>query len=72
VFEVTLVNDGTIGHSIDFHAAMLAPVRADEDRRAGQVTDLPVHRHAQRHLDVSLQLDAYVGPHRQWDVRRGD
>jgi nitrite reductase (NO-forming) len=25
VFEVTLVNDGTIGHSIDFHAAMLAP-----------------------------------------------
>jgi len=25
VFEVTLVNDGTIGHSIDFHAGMLAP-----------------------------------------------
>lgn len=25
VFEVTLVNDGTIGHSIDFHAGELAP-----------------------------------------------
>lgn len=26
-FEVTLVNDGTIGHSIDFHAGALAPDR---------------------------------------------
>ena len=26
-FEITLVNDGTIGHSIDFHAGMLAPDR---------------------------------------------
>lgn len=25
VFEVTLVNDGTMGHSIDFHAGALAP-----------------------------------------------
>jgi len=25
VFEVTLVNDGTIGHSIDLHAGALAP-----------------------------------------------
>jgi nitrite reductase (NO-forming) len=25
VFEVTLVNDGTIGHSVDFHAGALAP-----------------------------------------------
>ena len=25
VFEVTLVNDGTIGHSVDFHAGELAP-----------------------------------------------
>lgn len=24
-FEITLVNDGTLGHSIDFHAGMLAP-----------------------------------------------
>lgn len=24
-FEITLVNDGSIGHSIDFHAGMLAP-----------------------------------------------
>lgn len=27
VFEITLVNDGTIGHSIDFHAGALAPER---------------------------------------------
>ncbi len=27
VFEVTLINDGTIGHSIDFHAGALAPDR---------------------------------------------
>ncbi|KAE8765103.1 multicopper oxidase domain-containing protein [Georgenia thermotolerans] len=27
VFDVTLVNDGTIGHSIDFHAGALAPDR---------------------------------------------
>lgn len=25
VFEITLINDGTIGHSIDFHAGALAP-----------------------------------------------
>ena len=25
VFEVTLVNDGTLGHSVDFHAGALAP-----------------------------------------------
>ena len=27
VFEITLVNDGTIGHSLDFHAGALAPDR---------------------------------------------
>lgn len=27
VFEITLVNDGTVGHSIDFHAGALAPDR---------------------------------------------
>jgi len=27
VFEITLVNDGSIGHSIDFHAGALAPDR---------------------------------------------
>ncbi|MFP5334181.1 MAG: multicopper oxidase domain-containing protein [Actinomycetes bacterium] len=27
VFEITLVNDGTIGHSIDFHSGALAPDR---------------------------------------------
>ncbi|MDO5739021.1 MAG: multicopper oxidase domain-containing protein [Ornithinimicrobium sp.] len=27
IFEITLVNDGTMGHSIDFHAGALAPDR---------------------------------------------
>ncbi|WP_353988544.1 multicopper oxidase domain-containing protein [Ruicaihuangia caeni] len=27
-FEITLINDGTIGHSVDFHAGQLAPNRA--------------------------------------------
>lgn len=26
-FEITLVNDGSMGHSIDFHAGALAPDR---------------------------------------------
>ncbi|MCP6135138.1 multicopper oxidase domain-containing protein, partial [Klebsiella pneumoniae] len=25
VFEITLVNDGSMGHSVDFHAGALAP-----------------------------------------------
>lgn len=33
IFEITLVNDGTIGHSIDFHAGALAP---DEPMRTIQ------------------------------------
>ncbi|WP_342372166.1 multicopper oxidase domain-containing protein [Propioniciclava soli] len=41
VFEVTLVNDGTIGHSIDFHAGALAP---DEPMRTIGVGETLVYR----------------------------
>ncbi|MGV0718263.1 multicopper oxidase domain-containing protein [Mycolicibacterium sp. XJ662] len=41
VFEVTLVNDGTIGHSIDFHAGALAP---DEPMRTIQPGEQLVYR----------------------------
>lgn len=41
VFEVTLVNDGTIGHSIDFHAGALAP---DEPMRTIGVGESLVYR----------------------------
>ena len=36
VFEVTLVNDGSIGHSIDFHAGSLAPDRPMRTIEPGQ------------------------------------
>jgi nitrite reductase (NO-forming) len=36
VFEVTLVNDGTIGHSVDFHAGTLAPDRPMRTIRPGK------------------------------------
>ncbi|MFG3494848.1 multicopper oxidase domain-containing protein [Streptomyces sp. NPDC047928] len=35
-FEITLVNDGTIGHSIDFHAGALAPDRPMRTIQPGQ------------------------------------
>ncbi|MDN4522748.1 multicopper oxidase domain-containing protein [Mycolicibacterium austroafricanum] len=41
VFEITLVNDGTIGHSIDFHAGALAP---DEPMRTIQPGERLVYR----------------------------
>ncbi len=36
VFEITLVNDGTIGHSVDFHAGALAPDRPMRTLAPGQ------------------------------------
>ncbi len=35
-FEITLVNDGTIGHSVDFHAGALAPDRPMRTIAPGQ------------------------------------
>ena len=69
-FEITLVNDATIGHSIDFHAGALAPDGADADDRARGVAGLQVHRDPRRRLDVPLLDHADVRPHRQRPVRR--
>ncbi|MFD6857943.1 multicopper oxidase domain-containing protein [Rhodococcus sp. NPDC060090] len=41
IFEVTLVNDGTIGHSIDFHAGSLSP---DEPMRTIEPGESLVYR----------------------------
>ncbi|MCE3552005.1 multicopper oxidase domain-containing protein [Pseudonocardia sp. RS11V-5] len=41
VFEITLVNDGSIGHSVDFHAGSLAP---DEPMRTLQPGQSLVYR----------------------------
>ncbi|MDT3726141.1 multicopper oxidase domain-containing protein [Streptomyces sp. DSM 41972] len=35
-FEITLVNDGTIGHSVDFHAGVLAPDRPTRTIQPGE------------------------------------
>ena len=69
-FEITLINDGTIDHGIDFHAGALAPDEpcAHRPRRALR---LPVHRHEGRDLDVPLLDHADAAPHRQRHVRRG-
>ena len=37
VFNVTLINDATMGHSIDFHASQVAPNVDDAHHRAGPV-----------------------------------
>ena len=26
IFEITLINNGTMGHSLDFHAGMVSPI----------------------------------------------
>jgi nitrite reductase (NO-forming) len=36
VFEITLVNDGSIGHSVDFHAGALAPDRPMRTLQPGE------------------------------------
>lgn len=51
VFEVTLVNDGTIGHSVDFHAGALAP---DEPMRTIQPGEHLVYRFTARRAGVWL------------------
>ena len=40
--EMTLTNGGAIPHSIDFHAARIAPNVAFRDVAAGRVVHLPV------------------------------
>jgi nitrite reductase (NO-forming) len=49
VFEITLVNDGTIGHSIDFHAGALAP---DVPMRTIQPGERLVYRFTARRAGV--------------------
>ena len=46
--EMTLTNDGAIPHSIDFHAARIAPNIAFRDVDAGQVLHVPASRPATR------------------------
>jgi len=51
VFEVTLINDGTIGHSIDFHAGMMAP---DEPMRTVEPGRSRIFRFTATHSGIWL------------------
>ena len=68
-FVVTLVNHGSMGHSVDFHAGSGRPTRscAPSPRR---VAHLPVHRRPGRGVDVPLLDDADERAHRGRDARR--
>ena len=68
--EMTLKNGGAIPHSIDFHAARIAPDIAFKDVDAGRVVHLPLQGERPRRLHVPLRHEAGAGAHRQRDVRR--
>ena len=70
VFDITLVNDGSIGHSIDFHAGALAPDRPMRTIAARRIPAVPVHGDAIRHLAVPLLDHADGVARRQRHVRR--
>ena len=70
VFEVTLVNDATIGHSIDFHAGSLAPDQPMRTIAPGQSLVYRFTADRAGDLDVPLRDHADVGPHRRWPARR--
>ena len=68
--EMTLTNGGSIPHSIDFHAARIAPDRRLPRRAAGRVLHLPLHGRRSRRLHVPLRHEAGARAHRQRHVRR--
>jgi uncharacterized cupredoxin-like copper-binding protein len=70
VFTVTLVNDGKLGHSIDFHASPRGMERRDAHDAARRVARLPVQGRVRRVLHVPLRHRTGAAPHRQRHVRR--
>ena len=68
--EMTLTNGGSIPHSIDFHAARIAPNVAFRGRGTRRLDQVPIHRVRSRHLHVPLWHQAGARPHRQRNVRR--
>ena len=67
--EVTLTNGGPMPHSIDFHAARIAPNMAFRDVNPGE-SSLPLQGRRPGRLHVPLRHDAGARPHRQRHVRR--
>ena len=68
--EMTLTNGGAIPHSIDFHAARIAPNMAFRDVAPGRVVHLPFQGERSGRLHVPLWHEAGARAHRERDVRR--
>ena len=60
VFNVTLVNDGTVGHSHRLPRVAGGAQRRDAHAPARRVARLPVQRRLRRHLDVPLRHRAVL------------
>jgi hypothetical protein len=67
--EMTLTNGGSIPHSIDFHAARIAPSRI-QGRHARAVGHVPVQGERPGCVHVPLRDQTRPRPHRERDVRR--
>ena len=68
--EMTLKNGGAIPHSIDFHAARIAPNVAFKDVAPGDGVHVPLQGRRPGRLHVPLRHEAGAGAHRQRHVRR--
>ena len=68
--EMTLTNGGAIPHSIDFHAARIAPNVAFKDVAPGESFTFRFTAERPRRLHVPLRHEAGARAHRERDVRR--
>ena len=68
--KMTLTNGGAIPHSIDFHAARIAPNQAFRDVNPGESFTFTLHGERRGRLHVPLRHQAGARAHRQRDVRR--
>lgn len=70
VFNVKLVNKGSIGHSLDFHASQVDPSR---DMRTIQPGESLMYSFKAEHSGAWMyHCGTGAPPHRERDVRRGD
>ena len=68
--EMKLTNGGSIPHSIDFHAARIAPDKAFRDAKPGESLTFRFTAGDPGRLHVPLRHEAGARAHRQRDVRR--
>ena len=68
--KITLTNNGAIPHSVDFHAARVAPDKAFRDVKPGESVSYTFRANDAGRLHVPLRHQAGPDAHRQRDVRR--